>query len=317
MTRTLPPEPTRRTGLNRTVLLRPGAPWHGARAGRVLGARGPVDPDQWWDALTHLLDTLTAPTPEDRRARSDWEDRDWDRWSRTRLLVLAGGVVERQLGLDGGDRRLERLTRRTATGGRVLQVAPRPAQASLTGLQAAGPVTGPTLLLDLGHTAVKALVAGPGGRAASTATRVPVPWQPFEVGTWPDEQTVLGLVRDAASRAWAEGSALVRAEPGSGTRSQPGAAPAAGAEVEVRVALANYLTRGRLDEDDTYGRLTRMGPDLATVLQEALRPVLPTRPRVAVLVNDGLAAALPWADQPGAAVISVGTSLGIGHIGSA
>lgn len=301
--------PSRRTSLNRVTLLRPGAPWHGQFAGRVLGvtALERLSPDTWVDALHHLLRTLTDPSPADRSARPDWDQSDWERWAQLDRIVLAGGLVAGDL----GPRALQRLAGETDLP--PVQIAPRAGLAPLVGLAARPRMERPALLLDLGHTAIKAALGTPaaaGTQAASseapeapgaTLTRVsrkPMPWRPFDVSTWPAPAAVLDLVRSAADRVARGDLANPR-----------------DAELEVqdvRVSIANYVLGGQLDADDTYGRLAELDPDPARLLARAVRPALGKDAHVSVLINDGQAAALPWSGQPRTAVITIGTSLGLG-----
>ena len=326
---------TRRTGLNRTVLLRAGAPWHGHRAGRVLGATGlsgivadaaaraavslddaplvtldrtlvageqwaEAVAEQWTDALAHLLQTLRSPTDDDRAAREEWGEEDWARWASVRQVVLCGGVVAGELG-----RRASRDPRVVA---QRAELAPEPGRAPLLGL-AAGLADG--LVLDLGHSSIKAAAVRDGVLARTTG--MPVPWRPFDTSTWPSPDTVLGLVVEAARDAMDPSGPDDR-------------------DLEVRVAIANYVVDGLLDDDPTYGTLRSRGPDPRRVLGHALTRGLRRPCAVTVLLNDGAAAALGVrSTQPGAdaregpgrhddqgrgeattAVISIGTSLGLG-----
>ncbi|QFG69082.1 ROK family protein [Ornithinimicrobium pratense] len=279
-------QPTRRTGLNRTVLLSPGAPWHGAPAGRALGAASPLDDGQWLCALERLVATLVEPTPQDRAARPDWGEDDWARWGQLEQIVLCGGV------LAGGRGDLVR-SRFRAPGQLGLPAVPvevetDPASASLRGLTARPPVDAPTLVLDLGHTAVKAAVATEVGDLGPV-TRFRVPWTPFDLGTWPDPATLLGLVREAAAHVRSEELAVRDPAP-----------------VEARLAVANYVVDGQLDDDPTWGTLAHLGQPAAELLSQELG--LPVR----LLVNDGQAAAMGRAGQRHTAVITIGTSLGVG-----
>lgn len=280
-------EPTRRTGLNRTVLLSPGAPWHGAPAGRALGAASPLDDGQWLCALERLVATLVQPTAEDRAARPDWGEDDWARWAQLDRIVLCGGV----LAGGRGDLVRSRFHAPDQLGLPPVQVEVEtdPAAATLRGLTVAPPVEAPTLLLDLGHTAVKAAVSTGSGQLGEV-TRVRVPWTPFDLDTWPELPTLLTLVREAAALARSEAK----------TSGEPDALGAA------RVAVANYVVDRRLDEDPTWGTLTRAGEPVVELLARALG--LP----VHLLINDGQAAAMGRAGQPHTAVISIGTSLGVG-----
>ncbi|ANS80538.1 hypothetical protein SGUI_3142 [Serinicoccus hydrothermalis] len=321
-----PPDTTRRTGLNRTVLLRPGAPWHGHRAGRVLGATGlsgavaeaaagagvRIDDaplatldrsltagedwaeavaGAWTEAFTHLLRSLRTPTAADRAARAEWDERDWSRWAAVRRTVVCGGVVAGELGA-----RAARDPRWVALGA---ELSPDPARASLLGLAAGLDDDG--LVLDLGHSSIKAATVR-GGVLAPTRG-VPVPWQPFETVTWPSPEDVLGIVVGAARAALGD----VVGAPDDGP-------------LEVRVAIANYVVGGVLDEDDTYGTLRRLGPDPRDLLSRTLTRGLDRPCTVSLLVNDGAAAALgahdPAQGQEPTAVISVGTSLGLGFAGA-
>lgn len=299
-------QPTRRTGLNRTVLSGPGQPWHGQRAGRALGATSSLSDEDWLNALTCLLRTLTDPSPQDKEARPDWGEQDWARWSAVERVVLCGGVL------------LGRPSPRPVAGLEV-SAARRPAEAPLTGLATLPRLTGAALLLDLGHSAVKAAVARPvavGRPRLGPVLRVPVPWTPFDTQTWPDEERMLDVIHEAACLAVAadalpddtDGVVASTDTPPAGTCSAEPGRPL----TEVRVAIANYVVDGRLDEDQTYGRLARIDPDPRRLLATTLAPLLGPSAEVVTLVNDGAAAALAWADQPGTAVISIGTSLGVG-----
>lgn len=358
-----PPPVTRRTGLNRTLLLDERQPWHGRPAGRVLGAVGlaervqvhhpsprPVEQPlaaldaalrdkepwpqevaaEWIAGLTRLLRTLTRPTDADRRAREEWDAADWDRWAAVRRFVLGGGVVAGVLGqhalADPGLRALPV----------ELLIAADPAIAPLTGLVAATPVTGDLLVLDLGHSAVKAATWTARTRTLGPVHRTGVPWTPWDVGTWPAPEPLLALVVEAARQvtsrretgrqvtgrsapeavadALAEAATEAATEPGDdrcGPR-RPAASTRGVAVLEVRVSLANYVVDGVLDDDQTYGTLGRLGPDPTALLGAALTAGLDRPVRVSELVNDGQAAALAWTDQPPTAVLSVGTSLGLG-----
>ncbi|KUG59278.1 hypothetical protein AVL62_06250 [Serinicoccus chungangensis] len=335
------PDITRRTGLNRTVLLRPGAPWHGRPAGRVLGATGlsstvraaaseagagtdgaPLqaldrallagDPwaqevaGAWVDALSHLLRTLREPTDVDRDARPEWDDADWARWSSASRVLLCGGVVAGELGVRAADDPGVRAHR--------AEVAQDPAHACLHGL--AGGDDGPVLVLDLGHSSIMAATVSDG--ALGPPATVPVPWHPFDTDTWPSPDALLDLVAAACRTVLP--------------------APGSLGPLRVRVAVANYVVDGRLDDDQTYGTLARPGADPRDTLSTELSDRLARPVRVEVLVNDGAAAALsvephatlPAADAPttagggrgpltaapAAAVISIGTSLGVGFAGA-
>ncbi|MFX0540000.1 hypothetical protein ACQBAT_10790 [Ornithinimicrobium sp. Y1847] len=284
-------QPTRRTGLNRTLLLQPGQPWHEQPAGRALGATSQLPDDAWLAGLRRLLRTLTAPRPEDRVARQEWSPGDsspgeWARWAQVERIVLCGGVVARRR------RALADAGQELLGGGSQIVIAPSPAEASLRGLashQLAGhppadPADHPVLLLDLGHTAVKAALSRPRGEVGRVH-RQPVPWQPFDLTTWPPAAELLSVIAAAATAAGQKNAS------------------------SARVAIANYVVDGRLDVDDTYGRLDELGPDPAEALTDALG--LP----VTLLVNDGAAAALAWTGGPPTAVISIGTSLGVGFAG--
>lgn len=323
---------TRRTGLNRTVLLRPGAPWHERPAGRVLGAIGlsrtvedaaaaaGVDigraplvaldralaagqgwaeavAQRWIDAFLHLLRTLRTPTRADREARAEWGAEDWATWAAVRRVVVCGGVVAGELGARlGRDPRLEQAG---AT------VAKDPSRTPLLGLASA--LDGEGLALDLGHTTLKAARVQDGRLVQ--AGRTPVPWRAFDTSTWPAPETLLDLVVQTARSA-------VRERPGSVERhrlrpDEP---------LAVAVAIANYVVDGTLDQDQTYGTLVRPGTDPRDLLAQALTHGLRRPCVVTHLVNDGTAAALgveaATVGATPAAVISVGTSLGVGFTGA-
>ncbi|WP_151526226.1 ROK family protein [Serinicoccus kebangsaanensis] len=328
------PPTTRRTGLNRTVLLRPDAPWHGRRAGRVLGASGlsarvaraAPDPTmthptalllaldralsqaqpwaeevaaEWVDAAAELLRTLRSPTAADRACRTEWDEPDWARWAAVDRIVLGGGVVAGSLGTRAAQD--HRLVEHGA------ELAPDPARGPLLGLASGPPPVGPCLLLDLGHSSVKAAVLARGGVGPTVAVRVP--WQPFDTTTWPGSRTVLDLVVRAA------GEALLGVD-GTAVPGRDGTTTTDDGPVEVRVAIANYVVDGVLDDDQTYGTLNRPGADPSAVLAEALTTGLGLPCTVSMLVNDGAAAALGVTGAAGrrgtVAVISIGTSLGLG-----
>lgn len=246
---------------------------------RALRARTPGAQEvaqTWIAALRQLLGVLRSPTPADRAARAEWDERDWDRWARVERVVLCGGVVAGELG---------RLAAASDLGADVV-LAEDPARAPLHGLAA---LPGDSLVLDLGHGSIRGAVAR-GGRLGPTAAHA-VPWTPFDTGTWPEPGAVLDLVAASARDA----------APGDG-----------GGPLEARVSIANYVVEGRLDDDATYGRLGQLDPDPARLLSECLSAALDRPAHVSVVVNDGAAAALAWDGGPPTAVISIGTSLGLG-----
>ncbi|WP_298890528.1 hypothetical protein [uncultured Serinicoccus sp.] len=315
------PDITRRTGLNRTVLLRPGATWHGRPAGRVLGATGlsatvraaaseaevavegapllVLDralragdawaegvAEEWVDAFAHLLRTVRSPTAADRAARAEWTEADWARWETAARVVVCGGVVAGELGSRAsGDPRLR------AHGA---EVAPDPGRAALVGL-AVGVGDDPGVVLDLGHSSIKASRVRQGLLGPSVA--VAVPWTPFETRTWPAPTALLDLVAQACRRVLPDDH-----ETG---------------PLRVRVAIANYVVDGRLDDDETYGTIARPEEDPRARLSGELSARLGRPVQVDLLVNDGAAAALSVPSPlPAAAVISIGTSLGTGFTGA-
>jgi hypothetical protein len=231
---------------------------------------------------TRLGRLLAALRAGDRAVKPEWDDTWWDRWAGTTTVWLGGGLGAGAFGALVAARAAELVGPRC----RVV-VAPDPTDLPLVGAaRLAARPDGSALVLDFGHTLVKRAVAGyADGRLVSLRRLGPVPAAP--------EDTPGGPLADAVAATVAEAWADAGRPPG-----------------PVVVAMAAYVKDGRPVRVPlgTYTRLADVPGRLPARLHELVGTELPL-----VLVHDGTAAAQAVPPDQHAAVVLLGTSIGVGY----
>jgi len=230
---------------------------------------------------TRLGRLLAALRAGDRSVKPEWDGTWWDRWTGTTTVWLGGGLCAGAFGAVVA----ERAAGLVGPGCRVV-VAPDPTDLPLVGAaRLAARPDGTALVLDFGHTLVKRAVAGyAGGRLVSLRRLGPAPAAPEDTQGGPLADAVAATV----ATAWAD----------AGTPPGP-----------VVAAMAAYVKDGQPVRVPlgTYTRLADVPGRLAARLRDLVGTELPL-----VLVHDGTAAAQAVPPDPHAAVVLLGTSIGVG-----
>lgn len=250
--------------------------------------------------LGYLLAALQLGAPASRAARPDWDDVHWAYWAALRHVYLGGGLVAGAMAqhvLHGARAVLKAAgLRRTA-----LALLPEPAYAALIGLaRAARPPDPAMLVFDFGQTHIKRAVAVLDGGSVTAL-------QPWTELTAPCGDPYVIDDSPPAARACLDEMVAVVADMWHTVRARRPLAP------RVGIAVAAYLNDGQPRAEDRYcyGRLGRLSSNLRRLLADELAVAL-GEPVEVVLQHDGSAAAAVVAGRPRAAVIMLGTALGIG-----
>jgi hypothetical protein len=255
------------------------------------------------ERLGWLLAVLRRGDDAHRAARSDWDDTYWRHWAGLSTVYLGGGLVSGRL----GPRLVEHAARTLAATGSTdcaIRLAPWPAHLPLIGAARVAPASSAStaVVLDFGHSFVKRASARyEDGALAALRLLPPRParWTEIAPGTDPtaDDTRRLGdfLVATVAE-AW-------RA-----ARNDTG-----GVSPTVVASLASYLRDGQplARQGGAYAYLLGLSDNLAGWLGERVSRAV-GRPLAVSLLHDGTAAASALAGEAQAAVITLGTSLGVG-----
>ena len=247
--------------------------------------------------LAFLVLTLVPPTATS--GLSDAAAGYRAHWSTIRHVYLGGGIVSGRLGQTMRDAALETLLAAGMPDLR-LDVAPNAAVLPLIGAARGLPADTPAALVaDFGSTNARLGYAAYRDGALTSlrlALSISVPAQD---GGTTDADALAGFITDALANAWS------RARRG-GLRPAP----------EIAVSLAAYIHDGQPVEygsDAGYYALRRLGTDAGDVLSQRLSAVVGETVRVA-LSHDGTTAARALAGASNAALIMLGTALGVGFV---
>ncbi|MCB8942143.1 MAG: hypothetical protein H6658_00060 [Ardenticatenaceae bacterium] len=255
---------------------------------------------QYGRCLATILLTLKEAHPANRAARPEWGDPQWAYWQTINQVWLGGGVMAGQFGQHVVVA-ARQILHEAGYADYQLELTPFPAQMALVGAASMlAPSTETALLLDFGHTQIKravaVLVAGELHRLHLLA---PLPAACGSVlSAGPDQgraeahmehlTAVLALTQHQLTQAgW-----------------QP---------QEVVAAMACNLYQGHPGPEEwgCYGRLQELTPHLQTHLadlwQRLSGQTLPFR-----LLQDAQAAALAHRGAAHAAVLTLGSAIGIG-----
>jgi hypothetical protein len=276
-----------------------------ARALADLTARSGSADDaarRYGERLGWLLVTLRLGDPVSRAARPDWDESYWRHWAGITTVYLGGSIVSGQI----GQRIAEQAARTLAGAGmsecRVL-VAPWPEQLPLTGAARSVPdAPAAAVVFDFGQSFVKRAVARYRDGALMSLAVLPrqrAALPEFPPGTEPTvEQT--RVLADAIIEIIAETWRAVRAvEPA--------------VSLTVAASIACYVRDGQpmARRGGAYAYLLDLTDNVANWLSERVSDATGQSLTVRLL-HDGTAAATALAGEPHAAVIMLGTALGVG-----
>ena len=252
--------------------------------------------------LGALLAMLRRGDPASRAARPEWDDSYWEYWARVSRVYLGGGLACGRLG-ELAARSAGAVLSRCAPGECAVIGTAHPRLLPLIGAARsvpgrAGP-GGPALVLDVGHTAVKVAVASyrDGGLVSLHELR-------FLQAPGPD--AAAGTPDQALRIAEALAGIVATAFAGSARRRR--LAPF------IVAAIAAYMDGGQPlpTTSSRYSQLRMISEDLGQWLSREVSRRL-RRSVTITLVHDGTAAARALPIEPGAAVVLLGTALGVGY----
>jgi hypothetical protein len=253
-------------------------------------------------SLGYLLLTLRRGDAINRRARDDWDHSDWNHWSRMRTIWLGGGIVSGQLGPALRTHAAEVLAEH-GVDDVAIHFAAYPAALPLIGAARSVPAGSQVaLVFDFGTSLIKRAQAEYRGELlARLRLLAPLPGPQIgpSHGTDPSAADVSSLADYMVStlaRTWEQAAAC-------------GAALASA----LIVSLASYVRDGQPipRQGGIYSYLHVLAPTLAAWLSDQLGERTGTTLSVS-LVHDGTAAARAYAGEEHAAVVTMGTALGVG-----
>jgi hypothetical protein len=253
------------------------------------------------ERLGWLLVTLRLGDPASRAARPDWDDSYWHHWAGITTIHLGGGVVAGEVGTRIAEQAAQTLID-AGMGDCRVGVAPWPEHLPLIGAARSGVDASSAVVFDFGHSYVKRAVCR--YQAGSLSELRLLPRQPARLPKVPPgsdptpEQT----------RHLGEQLVATMAETWRAARM---ADPAVSSTIVA--SLASYVRDGQplARQGGGYAYLLSLSENLAAWLAARLSDTLGQGITVRLL-HDGTAAATAFAGEPHAAVIMLGTSLGVG-----
>src|SRR5215212_8095931 len=256
---------------------------------------------RYGDRLGWLLVTLRLGDPASRAARPDWDDSYWRHWAGITTIYLGGGIVSGEVG-----RQIAEQAARTLAGAGMsdcrVQVAPWSEHLPLIG--AARMIQGApaAVVFDFGQSFVKRAFAA---YQADTLTvlrllpRVRAALPEFPPGTEPTIEQTRVLADSMVETIVETWRAARTAEP----------------EISrtIVASIACYIRDGQpmVRRGGAYAYLLDLTDNVASWLSERLSHAVGQELSVRLL-HDGTAAATALAGEPNAAVIMLGTALGVG-----
>ena len=248
-----------------------------------------------------LLLTLKTGLPENRAARSDWDDSCWEYWKKLDTLILLGGLASSRLG--------RRLKERVQCVFDYAGVKPynivlfeNGAYLGVMGLgQRLMQDESTSLIFDLGQTYFKrAVLKKFGGIISGINTLDSLPSRYMQID-FEDEG-------DKTAYAYDLHNYILNII----TSTYKEAAASAELSRHILISIANYTHSGMLNPiRGGYSKLSVLGKNYADLLNETLSGEL-RRDIEVKLVHDATATALYFSDIPNSVCLTLGTGFGIG-----
>lgn len=253
------------------------------------------------ERLGWLIVTLRRGDVASRAARPDWDETYWQYWAGISKIYLGGGIVGGELG-PGIVRHASRTLEAADLADCAVRTAPWPAHLPLIGAARTAPASRSAVVFDFGQSFVKRAVARYENdtlAALRILPRRPARLTQLPLGHDPTVEHVL-LLGDSMVETMAETwrAASLADSPVSPT---------------IVASLASYLRDGQplARQGGAYAGLLALSENLETWLAARVGSAL-GRPVTVRLLHDGTAAAHAMAGEPCAAVITLGTALGVG-----
>ncbi len=248
-----------------------------------------------------LLLTLKTGLPENRAARSDWDDSCWEYWKKLDTVILLGGLASSRLG--------RRLKERVQCVFDYAGVKPynivlfeNGAYLGVMGLgQRLMQDESTSLIFDLGQTYFKrAVLKKSGGIISGINTLDSLPSRYMQID-FDDEG-------DKTAYAYDLHNYILNII----TSTYKEAAESAELSRHILISIANYTHSGMLNPiRGGYSKLSVLGKNYADLLNETLSGELRREIEVK-LVHDATATALYFSDIPNSVCLTLGTGFGIG-----
>ncbi len=247
--------------------------------------------------LAHILLTLHRGDACNRVVRSDWTSADWEKWSFIQKVWLGGGVLSGDLGGYLVTHAAALLAEWGYADVLSVQRTRYSGEMSLLGAGRYAPEAAQKVLcFDFGQTMVKRAWLNLEGGAITRLEilpSLPTDWlfrnDPTAALRYSGEE-VLAFVADMLTRTAVETEFV---------------------DGDMLLSMAAYVEGGRLLGNGIYARMSMLGDDVRPLLEKAVHERCGLVCRIS-LIHDGTAAAALHAGEPRAAVIIVGTALGVG-----
>lgn len=247
--------------------------------------------------LGFILLTLHRGDAVNRAARAEWVEADWAHWSQVRHIWLGGGVMSGDLGALMVEE-ARALLQSLGYGGTLrIEITPYRGALSLMGAARYLPAgSRHALAFDFGHTMVKRARLTLDGTTLVAVEHLP---------TVPTHWAHRNVPESAQQYSGAEVRDFVAGVLAQTLRDHPVDGDA------LVLSVAAYVRGGRLLGNGIYARISDAYADANAALEAAVAARAARAVRLR-LIHDGTAAAALHAGMPHAAVIIVGTALGVG-----
>ena len=248
-----------------------------------------------------LLLTLKTGLPENRAARSDWDDACWECWSGMDTVILLGGLASSRLG-----KRLKEQVQYVFDYAGVkpynIVLFENGAYLGVIGLaQRMMEDDTASLVLDLGQTYFKrAVLSKAGGEISAINTLDSLPSRYMQID-FDDEGDRLAYAYDLHNYIVNIASSTYKEALSETALSD-----------RILISIANYTHSGVLNPiRGGYAKLSLLGENYAALLEDQLSGELRRSIEVR-LVHDATATALYFSDIPRSVCITLGTGFGVG-----
>ena len=250
--------------------------------------------------LGYILLTLKRGDAVNRAARTEWDDSYWSHWGRIERVWLGGGLVSGRLG-PVIRRHAQAVFEEAGIGHYAIQISPyRSALPTVGAARRAPPASETALAFDFGSTRIKC------ARAAYKNGEVTELW------CLPSHPTGMARIEQASDDPLQQAEQLLRHVVSviTGTWRTAELSPAS----PILASVAAYVQDGHplpAQHHGGYVQMRRITDNLQAELARRVGAELGEAIDVS-LVHDGTAAATTYAGVKNAAVITVGTALGVG-----
>ena len=251
--------------------------------------------------LGHILLALHRGDAVNQQARPDWSPAEWQRWNSIRQVWLGGGLVNGELGHLIAHHAQQFIQQNGYRDQLTVSRSPYRGEMGLVGAGRYLPAASRQVIaLDCGHTLIKrACLLYADGTLEQIHRLQPLPVDWDELGEPGDPSSDRGKrVLDFLSNAIAQSlNECLHA----------GLSP----DRDIMLSVAAYVEQGRLLGNGIYAQMMALAEDARPLLANQIRELTGKKVQIH-LIHDGTAAAALHAGGLNAAVIIIGTALGVG-----